>query len=91
MEQAMALTDLLSQLDQLDRDDKLRVIDHLMDILEKESAEEPSADDAVEAARDDAHWEASFARSQDVLARMAARTRQNRDRGLNQELDPDKL
>ncbi len=84
----MALTDLLSQLDQLDRDDKLRVIDYLMDILEKESAEEPSAD---EAAREDARWEESSARSQDMLARMAAKARQNRDRGLNQELDPDKL
>ncbi len=50
----MALTDLLSQLDQLDRDDKLRVIDHLIDVLEKKSAEEPSAD---EAAREDARWE----------------------------------
>ena len=87
----MALTDLLSQLDQLDRDDKLRVIDHLMDVLEKENAEELSTDDAVEAAREDTRWEASFAKFQDVLARMAAQTRQNRDRGMNQELDPDKL
>ncbi len=84
----MALTDLLSQLDQRNWDDKLRVIDHLVDILEKESAEEPSAD---EAAREEARWEESFARSQDALVRMAARTRQNRDRGLNQELYPDKL
>ena len=90
MEQAMALTDLLSQLDQLDRDDKLRVIDHLMDVLEKENADELS-DDAIEAARENARWEASFAKSQDVLVRMAAWTRQNRDRGMNQELDPDKL
>ncbi len=79
----MALTDRLSQLDQLDRNDKLRVIDHLINVLEKESAEEPPAD---EAAREEACWEESFARSQDVLTRMAARTRQNRDRSLNQEL-----
>ena len=80
----MTLNELISQLDQLDRDDKLRVIDHLMDVLEQE-------DKAEDLPTEDAHWEASFAQSQDVLARMAARTRQNRDRGLNQELDPDKL
>ncbi len=43
----MALTDRLSHLDQLDRNDKLRVIDHLIDVLEKESAEEPPADIAA--------------------------------------------
>jgi len=87
----MVLTDLLSQLDQLDRDDKLRVIDHLMDVLEQEGGEESLTNNAAEEAREDAHWDESFAKSQDMLARMAARTRQNRDRGLNAELDPDKL
>jgi hypothetical protein len=83
----MTFADLMSQLDQLDRDDKLRVIDHLMDVLEKEEAEAPSADEATNEAR----WDSSFANSQDVLARMAAKARQNRDQGLNQELDPDEL
>ena len=80
-------TDLLSQLDQLDRDDKLRVIDHLIEALEHEEAEEPAADEAD----DDAKWDAALANSQAVLTRMAAKARQNRDQGLNQELDPDKL
>ena len=83
----MTFTDLLSQLDQLDRDDKLRVIDHLMDILEYEEAKAASPDESD----DEAKWDASFAKSQDLLARMAAKARQNRDQGLNQELDPDKL
>ncbi len=83
----MTFTDLLSQLDQLDRDDKLRVIDHLMDVLEHEEGEFPSVDESA----DEARWEAPFAKSQDLLARMATKARQNRDQGLNQELDPDKL
>ncbi len=83
----MTFTDLLSQLDQLDREDKLRVIDHLIEVLEREESNEPFADEAAAEAK----WDSSFARSQNVLARMAAKARQNRDQGLNQELDPDAL
>ncbi len=34
----------------------------------------------------DARWDASFAKSEDLLARMAAKVRKNREQGLNPEL-----
>jgi len=89
----MTLADLLSELDHLDRDDRLRVIDHLIAELEKEEADTPSIGESngINEAVEDAAWEASFAKSQDLLTEMAARTRRNRAQGLNRELDPDTL
>jgi hypothetical protein len=83
----MTFADLLSQLDQLDREDQFRVIDHLMHGLEQEAGNAPAADELTAEAR----WDTSFAKSQDMLARMAAKARQHRDQGLNQVLDPDTL
>jgi hypothetical protein len=82
----MTFSDLLTQLDLLDRDDKLRVIDHLMAFLETEEAQGQREDEAAEA-----RWDAAFANSQDMLACMADAARKNRELGLNQELDPDQL
>lgn len=46
-ESGMTLTDLFSELDSLDRDDKLRIIDHLMDELETKRDRSASADEAA--------------------------------------------
>ena len=71
--------------------EKMQVLDHLIEGLEQEAVGDLSAAEATESVQDDARWDTSFANSQEVLARMAARTRQHRDQGLNQELDPDTL
>jgi hypothetical protein len=82
----MTLTELLSQIDLLDHTERLTVLDHLIDGLEHEGA--GSEDDEAD---EDARWDQSFANSQELLSRMAARARQNRDQGQNRELDPDSL
>ncbi len=83
----MTVNELIAQLDGLGRDEKMQVLDPLIEDLEHESARGDETQDKVE----EALWDESFAKSQDVLARMAARARQNRDQGLNRELDPDEL
>ncbi len=42
-------------------------------------------------AADEARWAASFAKSQDMLARMAEKALQNLEAGLADDLDPDTL
>ncbi len=44
-----------------------------------------------EIAAEDARWDESFARSQDVLRRMADEALRDYEAGLIDELDPDKL
>ena len=39
----------------------------------------------------DTNWDASFARSQDLLAHMAAEARAEHGRGETEDLDPDNL
>ncbi len=55
----------------------------VMVVIETVSAEDEAAANAA--------WNDFFARSQDMLTRMAAKVRKNRDEGLNQELDPETL
>jgi hypothetical protein len=47
---------------------------------------DPEAEEA-----DDARWDALFASSQDVLARMADEALRDLDEGQTEELDPDNL
>jgi hypothetical protein len=83
----MTLPELLAQLDQLGHHEKLQILDHLIEGLEHESLSESSVDESA----DEVHWDTSLARSQEALSRMADKARQSRDRGLNRELDPDRL
>jgi hypothetical protein len=52
-------------------------------IIETVSSEEEAADEA--------RWNASFAASQDALARMADQALKDLDDGLTDELDPDTM
>ena len=45
----------------------------------------------LEEIEDEARWDAAFARSHDVLERLAAEAEEEDRRGLTEELDPDTL
>ena len=45
----------------------------------------------LEEIEDEARWDAAFARSPDLLERMAAEADEEDRQGLTQELDPDSL
>jgi len=83
----MTLPELLSQLDQMKHQERMQVLDHLIGVLEQESTARGTSDEAV----DESRWDGTFAKSQSVLSSLAARARQNRDQGLNRQLDPESL
>jgi hypothetical protein len=56
-----------------------------------ESEQDVIASVILEEIEDEQHWEAAFARSPDVLAKLAASAMAEYDAGKTQELDPETL
>lgn len=74
----------------IDKDGRIEIAERVdlppgdvMIVVEKVSPEDEAADDA--------RWEASFAKSQDMLAAMADEALRDLEAGLTDELDPETL